>query len=74
MLKEMIGMRIKELRISKKNLSQNDFACLLGFDRTYLSRIENGKQNLTMDTIIKICNYLDVSLSEFFEPFNDVVM
>lgn len=69
--KEMIGLRIKELRLTKTNLSQNDFAKRIGVDRTYLSRIESGKQNITLDTIVTICSYLGVSLSDFFEPFKD---
>ncbi len=73
MLKEMIGMRIKELRISKKNMNQEDFANCINADRAFLSRIESGKQNLTLDSILKVCSHLDVSLSEFFEPFTEVV-
>ena len=67
----MIGLRIKELRLTKANMSQNDFAKKIGIDRTYLSRIESGRHNITIDTIITICDALGVSLSAFFEPFND---
>ena len=63
-----IGSRIKELRINKLKITQEEFAKILGVDRTYLSRIESGKQNLTLNTLIDICSKLDVSLSEFFKP------
>lgn len=69
----MIGLRIKELRLTRTNLSQNDFANKIGLDRTYLSRIETGKQNLTLDTIASICSCLGVSLSAFFEPFDEEI-
>lgn len=72
MIKIDIGLRIKELRISKANLSQEDFANKLGFDRTYLSRVESGKQNLTIETLDMICKGLSISLSEFFRPFNNI--
>lgn len=72
MQKEMIGQRIKELRISKTNLSQEDFAKKIGVDRTYLSKVENGKQNLTMESISLICSGLNISLNEFFSPFVDI--
>lgn len=65
---EKIGSRIKELRINKLKITQEEFAKILGVDRTYLSRIESGKQNLTLNTLIDICSKLDVSLSEFFKP------
>lgn len=70
MIKESVGQRIKELRLSKANLSQEDFAKKLGFDRTYLSRIESGKQNVTIETLEVICKGLSITLSEFFRPFN----
>lgn len=72
MKKGLIGQRIRELRISKTSLSQEDFATLVGFDRTYLSRVESGKQNLTLESISTICSGLHISLSEFFSPFNEI--
>ena len=72
MKKEMIGQRVRELRISKTSLSQEDFASLIGLDRTYLSRVESGKQNITLESISIICSGLHISLSEFFVPFKDI--
>ncbi len=68
-IREKIGHRIRNLRISKLKMSQNEFARSLGVDRTYLSRVESGKQNITIDTLEMICNKLSVSFSEFFEDF-----
>lgn len=65
MTQKDIGERIKTLR-KQKNLSQKDFAFECGFDRTYLSRAESGKQNLTISTLITICDRLGISLKEFF--------
>lgn len=66
-----IGLRIKFIRINKMNYSQEDFANLVGVDKSYICRAENGKQNLTLDNLIKICDGLNVSLSDFFD-FNNV--
>ncbi len=63
----IIGMRIKQLRTSRTSYSQDEFAKKIGVDRTYLSRVEAGKQNLTLDTIINICNGLNITLKEFFD-------
>lgn len=68
---EKIGNRIKELRINKLRITQEEFAKILGVDRTYLSRVESGKQNITLNTLSFICIKLDISLSEFFSVFND---
>ena len=66
MIKKIVGYRIKELRINMVNVSQEDFAKKIGWDRTYLSRIESGKQNITLDNLELICIMLGVSLKEFF--------
>lgn len=68
---QQIGKRIKELRIDKLNMTQEDFAKTLSVDRTYLSRVESGKQNITVNTLIFICDKLDVTLSEFFSVFSN---
>lgn len=62
-----IGNRIKEIRTKKTCLSQEDLAIKLGYDRTYMSRVESGKQNITVETLIKICEGLEISLKEFFD-------
>lgn len=66
---QKIGKRIRELRINKLNMTQDDFAKVLDVDRTYLSRVESGKQNITVKTLVFICNKLDVFLNEFFSSF-----
>lgn len=70
MIKEAVGKRIKELRILKKEMSQEELALIIGCDRAYISRVESGKQNITIDNLNEICNALDISLKRFFEPFN----
>lgn len=68
--KSKIGRHIKDLRESKLHLTQAGFADILLLDRTYLSRVESGKQNITIDTLEKICDKLDVGIDEFFEGIN----
>ena len=60
-----IGSRIQSLR-KKKGLTQSEFAVLCGFDRTYLSRVEKGKQNLTLETLFLICEKLEITPKDFF--------
>ena len=64
---QKIGNRIKFIRINYTNLSQEEFATNIGCDRTYISRVEAGKQNLTVENLIKICTGLNVSLKDFFD-------
>lgn len=62
----IIGSRLVSLRRAK-GISQTKLAELTKLDRTYISRIERGKQNMTMTTLIFICDCLDVTLKEFFD-------
>ena len=70
MVKEMIGERIKQYRISKKCMNQEEFANELGWDKTYLSRVETGKQNITIDNLVLVCETLNITLKDFFDVFD----
>lgn len=65
MIKEEVGKRLKELRIQKE-LSQEDLAYKSNLDRTYITYVENAKKNVTIETLYKITQALDISLSDFF--------
>ena len=67
MLVKEVGLRIRVLRKEKLNMTQAEFARKLGWDRTFLSRVERGVQNITLETFEKICEGLGVSVQEFFE-------
>ncbi len=66
MIRKLVGNRIKELRINNLNMTQNELAEKLKWDRTFLSRVESGKQNITIDSLERICKILNISLKEFF--------
>lgn len=57
-IKYLIGMQVKTARV-KKGLSQMDLAFDLGLDQNYISKIENGKVNISIESLYKICYYLD---------------
>ncbi len=61
-----VGTKIKELR-SKKKMTQQDLAILCDFEKASMSRIESGRTNTTVLTLLKISKVLDVPLDEFFK-------
>ncbi|MDU6744163.1 helix-turn-helix domain-containing protein [Peptoniphilus harei] len=65
MIKEELGQEIRRLRTSQ-SYSQEDFAKLSGIDRTYISDVEQGKRNVSIDNIEKIAKALNVTLPELF--------
>jgi transcriptional regulator with XRE-family HTH domain len=64
-IKEMIGSRIKEIR-NKKGITQDQLSEKVGISSKYLSSIERGKENPTLNTILKLAQSLDVKPAEFF--------
>ena len=65
-VQEKFGQRVKELRL-KKNLSQEKLANTAEIDRTYMTSLENGRRNISIQNIEKIINALGISLSDFFD-------
>lgn len=59
-----IGKTIARLR-KAKGLSQEKMALEANIDRRYMSDIENGKRNLSLDVLCKISAFFDLTLSEF---------
>ena len=64
-IKQMIGARIKEIR-TRKGLSQEKLSEKMGINPKYLSSIERGKENPTLNTFIKLAESLEVDLGEIF--------
>lgn len=56
----IIGKRIKEAR-KNKNYTQESLAEYLNVSIAYVSRIERGATKLNLETLIKICEFLDNS-------------
>lgn len=57
------GQRVKALRL-QAGLSQEAFADKCGLDRTYISGIERGVRNPTLEVIGVIADGLGIRLSE----------
>ncbi len=64
-LQEQFGSRVKELRL-QLNLSQEAFAYKAGIDRTYVTGIETGRRNVSLQIIEKVIKGLEVTPTTFF--------
>jgi len=62
-LKVKVGQRIVELR-TKKGWSQSDLARACNKDRQAMEKLENGKVNPTLYSLLEISKALEVSLSK----------
>lgn len=60
------GERVRGLR-QGTGLSQEAFAERCGLDRTYISSIERGKRNVSLENLKVLARALNVSLSQLLE-------
>ncbi len=60
-----IGKNIARLR-KENGLSQMDVCALINMEKPNLSSIENGRQNVTALTLLKISKALQVNVKDFF--------
>lgn len=65
-IRVLVGKRVKELR-NRLGISQESLADIAELDRTYITSVECGKRNISIVSIEKIANALNVTLKEFFD-------
>ena len=63
-IKKKLGLRLKELR-EAKGLRQEDLEPL-GFSYRYYGKIERGLANVTLETLVRLCQIFEVGLSDLF--------
>ena len=64
-IKQKVGTRVRELR-KQLSLSQEALAYKAEVDRTYMTDVENGRRNVSLEILEKIIGALEVSVTEFF--------
>lgn len=62
----VFGQTIRKIRLSK-DISQEKFADMCDLHRTYISDIELGKRNVSLENIGKMANALDMNISDLFQ-------
>ncbi len=61
-----VGEKIRGRR-KALNLSQNQLAALCNFEKASISRMESGKSNITLSTLLKLSIALKFPVKNFFE-------
>ena len=62
----LLGKKIKEIR-KKRGLTQDFLAEKVGIDAKHLSRIECGKNSLSLNLLYKICDVLNTDPCVLFD-------
>lgn len=60
------GQAVRKIRL-EQGISQEELADRCGLHRTYISDIELGKRNLSLENIERISLSLNKKISDFFE-------
>jgi len=58
-LQKTLGRNLRTYR-TERGLSQEEFAELLGVHRTYMGGVERGERNLTLRSVERIAQHIDV--------------
>ena len=66
---QLVGARIRLVRL-EKGLPQNEVAAKIGISQAYLSNIEKGRNNITLENLLKLHEVLDCPMSSFFEDID----
>ena len=65
-ISKKLGQNIKRIRVRRK-MSQGDICRKLDMDRSYMSAIEGGKKNITIQQLEKLAQALDVSVDKLLK-------
>lgn len=65
-IRKNLATNIKKLR-ENAGLKRENLALVLEFDNSYISKLEKGKVNITIDKIAKLAKFFDVKISELFD-------
>ena len=60
------GARVRALR-EQAGLSTREFALMVGRSKAYIIQLENGRRNVSLDTIERIASGLGMSVSDLFD-------
>jgi transcriptional regulator with XRE-family HTH domain len=65
-IKITFGLKIKELRKQKK-YSQEQLANLASINKSYISKIETGKTEVSLEIINKLAKAFEIEINQLFD-------
>ena len=68
--RQTVGYNIRRLRLSN-DFSQEQLAFRAGINRAYLSTVENGKRNISIENIFAVADALETDPRELLRPMEE---
>lgn len=72
-LAALFGKNVKLARI-KRDINQEELCDMANLDRSYLSRVERGKNKITLDKVYALASALNCPLSEILPEIRGVII
>lgn len=63
--RKILATNVKKYRLSV-GISKEALSLTLGFDNSYISKVENERVNITIDRIAKIADYFNTDIKNLF--------
>ena len=60
-IRNILANNIKKLRV-RKNLKREELSLIIGFDNSYISKLENSRINITIDKLAKIAQFFETDV------------
>ena len=60
-IRNILAKNIQRLR-TKKGIKREELSLILGFDNSYISKLEKSRINITIDRLEKIADYFEVDV------------
>ena len=71
-LNRRVGANLRRIRTAK-GVSQEAYAQVLGWDRTYVGGLERGERNLTLDTLEELAERVGIDPLELLRDTSSTV-
>lgn len=64
--KEIIAVNVRKLREANK-LTRESLSLILGFENSYISKLEKQNMNITIDKLDKIADFFEIATIQLFK-------
>ncbi|WP_075998207.1 helix-turn-helix domain-containing protein [Salaquimonas pukyongi] len=69
-IKKHFGLAVREQR-KRLDVSQEELAMRIGADQAYVSRVEAGQMNVTLETVEQIAGALGIDVAKLLQYRNE---
>jgi len=65
-VRNILAKNVEKLRV-RQQLKREELSLILGFDNSYISKLEKSRINITLDRLEKISKFFDIEIYELLK-------